>query len=107
MFHVGQLQKDKHRYPVEAKEKEVREVLESSARPNGPGGNHHNLVPLQALASERTVIFYDQLGCGNSDRPNYPSLWKAKRYFEDLKADKNHEGFRPGSVQTLRTQPGH
>ena len=38
MFQVGQLQKDKHQYPVEAKVKEVREVLESSARTNGPGG---------------------------------------------------------------------
>jgi proline iminopeptidase len=52
----------------------------------GPGGNHHNLVPLQALAVERAVVFYDQLGCGNSERPNDPSLWTAERYFEEVAA---------------------
>ncbi len=49
----------------------------------GPGGNHYNLVSFQALASERAVIFYDQLGCGNSDRPDVDILWNAERYFEE------------------------
>ena len=52
----------------------------------GPGGNHHNLVAFQALADERPVIFYDQLGCGKSDRPNNPSLWTAERYFDEVRA---------------------
>ncbi|MBM9519119.1 proline iminopeptidase-family hydrolase [Desulforhopalus vacuolatus] len=52
----------------------------------GPGGNHHNLVAFQALADERPVIFYDQLGCGKSDRPDNSSLWTAERYFDEVKA---------------------
>jgi len=52
----------------------------------GPGGNHHNLVPFQALGDERAVIFYDQLGCGNSERPDDPSLWTAERYFDEVQA---------------------
>jgi proline iminopeptidase len=60
----------------------------------GPGGNHHNLVPLQVLGTERTVIFYDQLGCGNSERPDNPSLWTAERYFEEVKAVRDGLGLR-------------
>lgn len=52
----------------------------------GPGGNHHNLVAFQALADERDVIFYDQLGCGMSDRPDNRSLWTANRYFDEVLA---------------------
>jgi proline iminopeptidase len=52
----------------------------------GPGNNHHNLVAFQALGNKRQVIFYDQLGCGNSERPNDNSLWNAERYFEEVKA---------------------
>lgn len=50
----------------------------------GPGGNHHNLVAFQALGDRRAVIFYDQLGCGNSERPDDPSLWVAERYFDEV-----------------------
>ena len=55
----------------------------------GPGGNHYNLVAFQALADERPVIFYDQLGCGKSDRPDNPSLWTADRYFDELRVVRN------------------
>lgn len=36
----------------------------------GPGYPHDYLEPLGALGDEREVIFYDQLGCGKSDRPD-------------------------------------
>ena len=36
----------------------------------GPGYPHDYLEPLEALAAERPVIFYDQLGCGASERPD-------------------------------------
>jgi len=60
----------------------------------GPGGNHHNLVALQALADERPVIFYDQLGCGKSDRPDNPSLWTAERYFDEVQAVRDGLGLQ-------------
>jgi L-proline amide hydrolase len=35
----------------------------------GPGSTHNYFGPLEALAEERPVVLYDQIGCGNSDRP--------------------------------------
>jgi proline-specific peptidase len=35
----------------------------------GPGSTHNYFGPLEALASQRPVVLYDQIGCGNSDRP--------------------------------------
>ncbi|OQA85033.1 MAG: Proline iminopeptidase [Lentisphaerae bacterium ADurb.Bin242] len=50
----------------------------------GPGASHDYLAPLEALADERPVIFYDQLDCGNSDKPGRPELWTLERYAEEL-----------------------
>jgi proline-specific peptidase len=50
----------------------------------GPGFTHYYLEPLEALADRREVIFYDQLGCGNSDRPDDESLWTVDRFVEEL-----------------------
>jgi proline-specific peptidase len=50
----------------------------------GPGSTHHNLEPLEALAEHRRVIFYDQLGCGQSDMPDNPALWTVDRFVEEL-----------------------
>lgn len=50
----------------------------------GPGYPHDYLEPLEDLAVERPVIFYDQLGCGNSERPTDKSLWVRERFVEEL-----------------------
>jgi proline-specific peptidase len=50
----------------------------------GPGFTHYYLEPLEALAGRRRVIFYDQLGCGRSDRPGDASLWTVERFVEEL-----------------------
>ncbi len=50
----------------------------------GPGASHDYLEPLEALSDERPVIFYDQLGGGNSDRPDDLSLWTIERFIEEL-----------------------
>jgi proline-specific peptidase len=50
----------------------------------GPGFTHYYLEPLEALAGRRQVIFYDQLGCGRSDRPDDTSLWTIDRFVEEL-----------------------
>jgi len=50
----------------------------------GPGFTHNYLEPLEALADRRQVIFYDQLGCGRSDRPADLSLWTVDRFVEEL-----------------------
>ena len=50
----------------------------------GPGMPHDYLEPLEDLAVSRPVIFYDQLGCGRSDRPADDSLWTTDRFVEEL-----------------------
>ena len=50
----------------------------------GPGFTHYYLEPLEALADRRRVIFYDQLGCGRSDRPGDLSLWNVDRFVTEL-----------------------
>lgn len=50
----------------------------------GPGSSHFVLQGLKVLAEDRPVIFYDQLGCGKSDRPTDKSLWTLDRFVEEL-----------------------
>jgi proline-specific peptidase len=50
----------------------------------GPGFTHYYLEPLEALADSRRVVFYDQLGCGRSERPDDLSLWTVDRFVEEL-----------------------
>ena len=50
----------------------------------GPGFPSHYLDRLAVLADERPVVFYDQLGCGRSDRPEDTSLWTLDRFVREL-----------------------
>jgi proline-specific peptidase len=52
----------------------------------GPGAGHDYLGSLEGLAGGREVIFYDQLGCGRSDRPDDASLWKIDRFVAEVDA---------------------
>lgn len=50
----------------------------------GPGSSHWSLQGLKALAEDHPVIFYDQLGCGKSERPTDTSLWNIDRFVDEL-----------------------
>src|SRR4030066_322631 len=50
----------------------------------GPGAGSGYFEPLIALADERPVILYDQLGGGKSDRPDNLTLWSLDRFVEEL-----------------------
>lgn len=53
----------------------------------GPGLPHGYLEPLEGVATTgRRVVFYDQLGCGNSATPSNPSLWSVDLYVEEVEA---------------------
>lgn len=65
----------------------------------GPGAGHDYLEPLESLAADRPVIFYDQLGCGKSDQPEDRSLWRIERFVEEVKAVR--EGLGLASVHLL------
>lgn len=50
----------------------------------GPGAPSHYLQPLEQIAEDRPVIFYDQLGAGRSPAPNDPALWTVERFVKEL-----------------------
>jgi L-proline amide hydrolase len=54
----------------------------------GPGANWLHLEPYEALADERRVVFYDQLGAGNSPvtEPHDPAMWTPELYVEEVDA---------------------
>jgi proline-specific peptidase len=54
----------------------------------GPGAGWHHLESYQELAEGRRVVFYDQLGCGNSsvDAPHDPAMWTTELYVEEVEA---------------------
>jgi proline iminopeptidase len=52
----------------------------------GPGATHEYFECMESFlpAEEIAFIYYDQLGCGNSDNPNDTALWDLARYVEEL-----------------------
>jgi len=51
----------------------------------GPGATHDYLEPLEEMAQTgRRVIFYDQLGNGNSDHPHDPAMWTIALFVDEL-----------------------
>jgi proline-specific peptidase len=53
----------------------------------GPGGAHDALEGLGTLVEQgRRVVFYDQLGSGDSDKPDDPSLWTVETFLEQLQS---------------------
>jgi len=59
----------------------------------GPGMSHDYLEPLEGIAETgRRVIFYDQLGCGRSDHPHDPALWKVELFVEEVGAIRKSLG---------------
>src|SRR5262245_18053338 len=62
----------------------------------GPGACSDYLEPFESLAAGgRSVIRYDQLGCGKSgiaDRPHDPEMWTVELYVEEVDAVRNALG---------------
>ncbi|BBY02731.1 proline iminopeptidase-family hydrolase [Mycobacterium seoulense] len=52
----------------------------------GPGLPHTYLRSLERLTDEREVIYWDQLGCGKSDRPSNRELWTMQRSVAEMEA---------------------
>lgn len=51
----------------------------------GPGTPHDYLVNLVEQLKEYPVIFYDQLGCGESDYSEDENLWRIERFVDEIK----------------------
>ncbi|RYU82855.1 proline iminopeptidase-family hydrolase [Hymenobacter persicinus] len=65
----------------------------------GPGATHEYFECLESFLPQDGIefIYYDQLGCGNSDNPKDTSMWSLPRYVEEveqvrqaLKLDKDN-----------------
>jgi L-proline amide hydrolase len=54
----------------------------------GPGANWLHMKPYEAFADERRVVFYDQLGAGNSAiaEPHDAAMWKPELFVEEVDA---------------------
>ena len=52
----------------------------------GPGFTHQYLEAMESFLPEAGIemYYYDQLGCGNSDKPTDPALWTRDRYREEV-----------------------
>ena len=62
----------------------------------GPGATHYyptTFMKELADADGRLIIFYDQLGCGKSERPSDTSLWTVERFKEELTIIMNTLGY--------------
>jgi proline iminopeptidase len=60
----------------------------------GPGAPSYYLKPLSVLGADRKVIFYDQLGCGKSDRTSDTTLMTVEHFVEELKMVVKHFGLK-------------
>lgn len=58
----------------------------------GPGGTSCKFADLDAMASDRPLIRYDQLGSGRSGRPDDPQLWTLQRFVDELDVVRNELG---------------
>ncbi|MBB5056716.1 proline iminopeptidase [Granulicella aggregans] len=52
----------------------------------GPGFTHQYLEAMESFLPQAGIemYYYDQLGCGNSDKPDDASLWTRERYREEV-----------------------
>lgn len=52
----------------------------------GPGGTHESFESMESFlpAEGIELIYYDQLGCGNSDNPKDTTFWQLSRFVEEV-----------------------
>ncbi|KRL93590.1 proline iminopeptidase [Levilactobacillus hammesii] len=62
----------------------------------GPGSTHNYFEAFDELTAQtgRTVVMYDQLGCGKSDMPADTSLWQAATWVAELQALRDYLGLK-------------
>ena len=70
----------------------------------GPGSTHNYFEPLEELGAERRVVVYDQLGCGNSDRPDDPDLWTLELFLDEVQTVR--DALRLDRIHLLGTSWG-
>ncbi len=87
---------------IETEGGKVWYCIEGAEKPNvpliivhgGPGASHDYLLNLGELANGRPVVFYDQLGCGNSDKTTDTAFFNIDYYTSELNQLINELGFK-------------
>ena len=59
----------------------------------GPGFTSYYLEPLSALRSQRSVVLYDQSGCGRSRRSGARKLFSIEAFVDELETLRHELGF--------------
>lgn len=58
----------------------------------GPGAGYRYMRRLEMLAPQREIVFYDQLGCGDSTAPDDAALWVIERFADEIRLVRDHLG---------------
>jgi proline iminopeptidase len=69
----------------------------------GPGGTHECFEGFESFlpAEGIELIYYDQLGCGNSDNPNDTAMWDLPRYVEEVEQVRKALNLTPDNFYLL------
>jgi proline iminopeptidase len=59
----------------------------------GPGYSSYYLKPLEPLSTDRSVVRYDQLGAGKSDRTTDTTLFTIAHFVNELDSLRSHLGY--------------
>ena len=73
----------------------------------GPGVPHDYLEPMESFLPQAGIemYYYDQLGVGNSDVPDDPSLWNLARYTEEVRRGLGLDNFLFGHSWGAASSP--
>ncbi|MBI5914623.1 MAG: proline iminopeptidase-family hydrolase [Bacteroidetes bacterium] len=69
----------------------------------GPGATHEYFECMENFFPQEGIefIYYDQLGCGNSDNPNDTSLWDLPRFVEEVEQVRTALGLNKDNFYLL------
>lgn len=69
----------------------------------GPGATHEYFEAMESFLPKEGIefIYYDQLGCGNSDNPNDTAYWDLPRYVEEVEQVRKQLGLNKDNFYLL------
>lgn len=83
---VIQIETPKGKFKVWTKQMGNNPAIKLLLLNGGPGATHEYFECFESFLPQEGIefIYYDQLGCGNSDNPKDTSMWDLSRYVEEV-----------------------